>query len=444
VYLTHRKPDSDFHRNDGFLENLLSDCPDLTGNRNNSFLASLYVVQFGTMILYLPYGTDAPIYYRPIITIAMIVINYIVYVMTAAGPFGSIDYDLAEPYMLAVGGGIYPVQWLTTNFLHAGFGHFLGNMFFLWVFGLIIEGKIGHYKMLAVYLGIGILYGAVMQILLLNHPPTYCLGASAIIFGLAAMSLLWAPKNDIYGLLIVFFIFVRFKYINIKICYAVGIALILQLLVLFLLGGSLSSQLLHVTGAVVGLIVGLVMLKAKLVDCEHWDIFSVWAGKNILSDEERRKIEANRPEAVRRRQEKREKRRNLLAEEIELALKHQTPLPAFIIAQRTEREFTDWTLPQELHLKMIQQLLGGKHWTEAVMSMRQYLTRHQAQSAFVRLMLAQTLLTQNKPSTAMKVLDDIPLEGLGSEQLSAIRKIRAKADVMHQKNLEEGVYEFDS
>jgi len=116
-------------------------------------------------------------------------------------------------------------------------------------------------------------------------------------------------------------------------------------------------------------------------------------------------------------------------------------LPAFIIAQRKEREFADWILPQELHLKMIQQLLGGKHWTEATSSIRQYLERHQEQSVFVRLMLTQALLTQNKPSAALKALDAISPEA--PEQRSAIPKIRAKAEAMHQKNLDNGFYEVD-
>jgi membrane associated rhomboid family serine protease len=349
-----------------------------------------------------------------------------------------------EPFMLATGAGLHPLQWLTTNFLHGDIFHLIFNMLVLWVFGLVVEGKLGTLKMLAVYLGIGILYGAIVQILTLGNEPGHCLGASAIIFGLAVMCLIWAPENRIEAFLIVWIIiFFRAKSLSTKISVVVGIALTLQVITLYFLGGGLSSELLHIVGAVVGLIVGLAMLKMNHVDCENWDIFSVWSGKNLLTDEDRAKIEKNKPKDIKRRAEERQKRQKLLAEEIELALKNQTPLPAFIIAQRKEREFSDWTLPQELHLKMIQQLLRGKHLTEAIVSLRQYLERHQEQSVHVRLMLAQALLTQNKPSAAMKVLDDISPEGLGTEQRTAIPKIRAKADAMHQKNLEEGIYELD-
>ena len=388
------------------------------------------------MFLYIPYGTDAPIYYRPIITIAMIVINVAVFAM--------FDGEQIEPYMLATGAGLHPVQWLTTNFLHADFFHLLFNMLLLWVFGLVIEGKLGPYKMLAVYLGIGILYGAAMQILMLGSEPGHCVGASAIIFGLAVMSMIWAPENRIDAFLIVWVIIIfRAKSLETKISVVVGIAIMLQVIVLYFIGGGLSSELLHLMGALIGLIVGIVMLKMNYVDCEHWDIFSVWSGANLLSDEERRKIEENKPEAIKSRAEMRQKRQNLLAEEIERAIQSQSPLPAFIIAQRKEREFADWTLPQDLHLKMIQQLLGGKHWTEAIMSMRQYLERHQEQASFVGLMLAQALLTQNKPQAATKVLTGIVLQESETTQRSAILKIQAKADAMHQKNLAEGLYELD-
>ena len=296
--------------------------------------------------------------------------------------------------------------------------------------------------MLAVYLGTGILFGATFQISTLELEPSHGLGASAVIFGLAAMSLIWAPRNTVEGVLIVFLLpFLRIKTLETKISTMVGIFLVLNVTLFYFFGGG--SELGHLIGAVIGLIVGLTMLKTNLVDCEYWDIFSVWAGNNLLTDEERAKIEAKKPENIKRRAEKRQKRQNLLIEEIGLAIQNQTPLPAYIIAQRKEREFTDWTLPQELHLKMIQQLLGGKHWMEATESMRQYLTRHQEQSVFVRLMLAQAFLAQNKPKAAIKVLDDILLQEPGSERQSAILKIRAKAEAMHRKNLDEGFYELD-
>ena len=385
------------------------------------------------MFLYIPYGTDAPVYRFPIITIVMIVINIAVFAMCTR--------EQIEPYMLALGSGLHPVQWLTSNFLHADIFHLIFNMLFLWVFGPVIEGRVGAFKMLAIYLGIGILECAVEQILFLGQEPTQSLGASSIIYGLAAMSFLWAPESKVHGVVIVTIIIRSFiKDTETEISLIVGFFAVVEIALSLFLFGSFMTPLLHIFGAIIGFAIGIAMLKLKLVDCEYQDIFSVWSGAK-----DRAELETNEPDAVERRtkrKQKRQKRLNLLSEEIELALQNQTPLPAFIIAQRMEREF-DKTLPQDLHLKMIQQLLAGKHETEAIAAMRQYLAQHQEQSVFVRVMLTQALLAQNKPKAAINVLDSIPLQETGTEQQTAIPKIRKKAEGMYRKNLEEGIYEMD-
>ena len=390
------------------------------------------------IFLYIPYGTDAPIYRLPIITVVMIVVNIAVFVMCTVMLTG----EQIEPYMLEMGNGLHPVQWLTANFLHTDFFHLLFNMIFLWVFGPVIEGRMGALKMLAIYLGIAIVFGMTVQMLTLGQDPGVRLGASGVIFGLAAMSFIWAPESKVHGLLI--FWFFRYGFVKdteTEISLVVGFFAVLQVLWSLFFGGGLIAELGHIVGAILGLTLAIGLLKLKFVDCEYHDIFSVWSGaKDRAESEEKRADVIERRET---RLQAKQKRQNLLSEEIELAIQNQTPLPAFIIAQRKENEFSDWTLPQDLHLKMIGQLLAGKHWTEATTAMRQYVERYQEQASFVRIMLAQALLSQNKPGGAMRVLDSIPFQEVGAEQQSAISKIQKKADAMHRKNLEEGIYEMD-
>jgi membrane associated rhomboid family serine protease len=102
----------------------------------------------------LPWNTDAPIYHFPWATIGLIVVNTLVY-------FGTLESETAEQWMLAYGQGLQPVQWITSNFMHAGLMHLAGNMIFLWGFGLVIEGKLGWWRFLIVYLGIGAIECAV-------------------------------------------------------------------------------------------------------------------------------------------------------------------------------------------------------------------------------------------------------------------------------------------
>ena len=267
------------------------------------------------LLLYVPYGTDAPIYRIPIITIVMIVINVLVYVI--------FTQEQIEPYMLAMGAGLHPIQWLTTNFLHGSFFHLLFNMLFLWVFGPVVEGRLGYYKMLILYLGIAIFFGLTVQIMTLGQEPGLRLGASGVIFGLAAMSLVWAPESKVHGIIIFwFFRWGRVIDTETEIGIIVGFFAVLQVLWSCLFGSGLIGELGHITGAIIGLIVAIVLLKMKIVDCEYKDIISVYTGAK-----ERAEIEEEKQRQEERKQ-KQEKRQIGLIEEVTLALQNQTPLPA--------------------------------------------------------------------------------------------------------------------
>ena len=114
------------------------------------------------MFFFIPYGTDAPVYYWPFTTVGLIVANVLVFGLTLAAP------HQVEPFILAFGHGLQPLQWITSAFLHAGIVHLLGNMVFLWSFGLIIEGKLGWYKTLALYLSIAAAQSAIVQVFMLG------------------------------------------------------------------------------------------------------------------------------------------------------------------------------------------------------------------------------------------------------------------------------------
>lgn len=85
----------------------------------------------------IPLRTDAPLYHGPWATIALIVINVVVQIWATAT-----RYEHVDPYLVEYG-VINPLQWFTSIFLHLGWMHLIGNMVFLWVFGQVVEGKIG-------------------------------------------------------------------------------------------------------------------------------------------------------------------------------------------------------------------------------------------------------------------------------------------------------------
>ncbi len=234
-------------------------------------------------MLIVPFSTDAPIYHFPRATLGLIAANVAVHVA-----WSSLPPDAAEPYVMILGDGLHPLQWLTHNFLHADIVHLLGNMIFLWAYGIIVEGKIGWLPFLLGYLSIGTLHGAAIQAAYLHAAePSYVLGASGIIFGLMAMSMIWAPKNDLSCF---YLIFVGFRIITGTAELAIYVFALLQLflegvsmVLMFLIWGDpMSSAFLHISGASWGLLAGILLVQARWVDCEGWDVFSLVRKRRAL------------------------------------------------------------------------------------------------------------------------------------------------------------------
>jgi rhomboid family protein len=96
----------------------------------------------------------------------------------------------------------------TSMFLHGGWLHVIGNMWFLWIFGDNIEDYLGHFAYLAFYLICG--FAAAVAHILLNpgsNIPT--VGASGAIAGVMGAYLLLYPRAKVLTLvfLIVFITF---------------------------------------------------------------------------------------------------------------------------------------------------------------------------------------------------------------------------------------------
>ena len=96
---------------------------------------------------------------------------------------------------------------LTSMFLHGGWMHLIGNMWFLWVFGNNIEDSMGHGRFVVFYLLCGVLAAAAH---IASNPssavPT--VGASGAISGIMGAYLMLYPRVRVHTLLFLF-IFVR-------------------------------------------------------------------------------------------------------------------------------------------------------------------------------------------------------------------------------------------
>ena len=79
-------------------------------------------------------------------------------------------------------------QFFTAMFCHASWAHLSGNLFFLYIFGKLVEEEEGIIGIVSSYLICGL--GASLMSWLFNHGPIYSLGASGAVFGLFIVSVL--------------------------------------------------------------------------------------------------------------------------------------------------------------------------------------------------------------------------------------------------------------
>ncbi len=94
---------------------------------------------------------------------------------------------------------------LTSIFLHGGWMHFLGNMWFLYIFGDNVEDRFGHVGFLFFYLACGIL-ASLAHLFLHANSTVPTIGASGAIAGVMGAYFLLYPRAHIITLLPVFFI----------------------------------------------------------------------------------------------------------------------------------------------------------------------------------------------------------------------------------------------
>jgi membrane associated rhomboid family serine protease len=89
---------------------------------------------------------------------------------------------------------------LTCTFLHGGWLHFLGNMWFLWIFGDNVEDRLGHFGYAVFYLACGVIAsGTHLALSAGSSIPT--VGASGAIAGVMGAYLVLYPGAMVQSLL---------------------------------------------------------------------------------------------------------------------------------------------------------------------------------------------------------------------------------------------------
>ena len=141
---------------------------------------------------------------RPYVNILFVAINVLVFLYEL-----TLSQTGLESFFLRFGAVPAQIQQrqdlytlVTSQFIHGGFLHIIGNMFFLWVFGDNIEAALGHLLYAVFYLGAGILAG-VTEVLFTLGSTIPAIGASGAIAGVLGAYIVLFPLREIRVLIIV-------------------------------------------------------------------------------------------------------------------------------------------------------------------------------------------------------------------------------------------------
>jgi membrane associated rhomboid family serine protease len=137
------------------------------------------------------------------VTLLIIVVNVLVFLFELSLGNGRQLNRFIELY------GVVPDRlWLpslvTSMFIHGGFLHILGNMWFFWIYGRGVEDVLGHAKFFFFYMVCGLIAGIVHVVVNAGSPvPT--VGASGAIAGVMGGYLVKFPRSRIVTLVPIFF-----------------------------------------------------------------------------------------------------------------------------------------------------------------------------------------------------------------------------------------------
>jgi membrane associated rhomboid family serine protease len=225
-----------------------------------------------------PYRDENETVRTPVVTFALIAINVLVWLLVqGAGsayplaasvcnlglipgellqtvPVGA-SFPLGDGLRCLTDAGRAPEHIITSMFLHGGWMHLLGNMWFLWLFGNNVEDSMGRLRFIVFYLlcGVG---AAVAQVLSAPDSVIPMVGASGAISGVMGGYIVLYPRVRVYTL-VVLFVFVTS--VALPAWVMLGYWMLLQLL--GGIGGGAENGGVAFAAHIGGFIVGAVLIK---------------------------------------------------------------------------------------------------------------------------------------------------------------------------------------
>ena len=226
-----------------------------------------------------PLRDDNPAELPPIVTVGIILASVAVWVLAQGAGF---SMEAMEASVCGLGaipaeitgagatwtespcapGGLGVGALFTSMFLHGGWGHLLGNMWFLWIFGNNVEDSMGHLRFLVFYVLCG-LAAAGAHVFADPASTLPMVGASGAISAIMGAYLLLYPRAKVKT---VIFIIIFFTVAELPAFLYLGYWFLLQLFGVMgpSVGGGVAFWA-HIGGFVAGLVLILLFRDPRLV-----------------------------------------------------------------------------------------------------------------------------------------------------------------------------------
>ncbi len=208
----------------------------------------------------------------PYVNYALIVVNVALFLLTYSPHIVVVGsqrvLEELRPWSLTfmlTSNRLYLWQFITYAFLHVGYAHIIGNMFFLYIFGNNVNDKLGNTGYLCFYLA-GAVFSGIGHVVFSGGN---VLGASGAVAAVTGAYLVLFPKT----LITVLYWFIFIGTFEISALYFILLKMIFFDNILNSMYDSRVAYDAHLSGYAFGIIVILLLLGTKLIESSQLDLW---------------------------------------------------------------------------------------------------------------------------------------------------------------------------
>lgn len=217
----------------------------------------------------IPLMDDTPRRSFPLVTLSLICLNLAAFLYELSLDRTGLNQLIATwgatPNHFRYQGVAVYTTILSSMFLHGGWGHIIGNMLYLWIFGDNVEDLVGKFRFIIFYFvcGVSASLSHIAVSLFLNRGDLPSIGASGAVAGILGAYLLLFPRARVLAVVPIGFLL---RIIRIPALFFLGIWILLQLL-----SGAASIPGAHGGGGIAffahigGFFAGLMLIRPFLI-----------------------------------------------------------------------------------------------------------------------------------------------------------------------------------